>query len=128
MLKTQVTELFSADPQPTSVGYPTPLADVLIVDPETKAPLERGTTGLLMCRGTMVMKEYVGNPEATAEVLADDGWFNTGDLAVIDENGWISIQDRAKDMIIRGGENVSNCMHKLLISARLCRGRACSFS
>jgi long-subunit acyl-CoA synthetase (AMP-forming) len=56
----------------------------------------------------MVMKEYVGNPKATAEALDENGWLDTGDLAMRDENGWLSIQDRAKDMIIRGGENVGN--------------------
>lgn len=55
----------------------------------------------------MVMREYVGNPQATAEAIDADGWFDTGDLAMMDEHGWIFIQDRAKDMIIRGGENVS---------------------
>jgi len=93
--------------QPTSVGYPSPIVDIRIVDPETRQEVPRGKTGLVICRGSMVMKEYVGNPEATAESLDKDGWFNTGDLAMQNAQGWIFIQDRAKDMIIRGGENVS---------------------
>jgi long-chain acyl-CoA synthetase len=56
-------------------------------------------------RGTIVIKGYLNRPEATAEAI-QDGWFNTGDIARIDEDGFVYIVDRAKDMVLRGGENV----------------------
>jgi acyl-CoA synthetase (AMP-forming)/AMP-acid ligase II len=63
------------------------------------------TTGVLCVRGSIVIKGYINRPEATAEAIKD-GWLNTGDIARVDEDGWVFIVDRAKDMVIRGGENV----------------------
>lgn len=75
-----------------------------LVDPEGNEVLP-GTPGEVLLRGGHMMKEYWRNPGATAETLRD-GWLHTGDVAVMDEDGFITIQDRIKDMIISGGENV----------------------
>ena len=68
-------------------------------------PLGPETTGVMCVRGSVVIKGYINRPEATADSIVD-GWLNTGDIARIDEDGWVFIVDRAKDMVIRGGENV----------------------
>jgi acyl-CoA synthetase (AMP-forming)/AMP-acid ligase II len=64
-----------------------------------------GEAGEVLVRGAHIMKEYWGRPEATAETIVD-GWLHTGDVAVMDAEGFVTIQDRIKDMIISGGENV----------------------
>ncbi len=80
-----------------------------VMDAETMTPVPRdGTTiGEIMMRGNVVMKGYLKNPEATQEAFAG-GWFHTGDLAVMHSDGYIQIKDRAKDVIISGGENISS--------------------
>ena len=80
-----------------------------VMDPETMAPVPRDgeTTGEIMMRGNVVMKGYLKNPEATQEAFAG-GWFHTGDLAVMHADGYLQIRDRAKDVIISGGENISS--------------------
>ncbi|MDX1382046.1 MAG: long-chain fatty acid--CoA ligase [Thermoanaerobaculia bacterium] len=78
--------------------------DVTVVD-EAGRPVPAGGSGEVLVRGKHVMKEYWNRPEATAETIKD-GWLYTGDVASIDEDGFIFIQDRIKDMIISGGENV----------------------
>lgn len=95
--------------RPECVGKTQPVSDIKIVDPETFKEVPAGTMGLLFARGPNLMKEYVKNPKATAEAIDDDGFLNTGDMAIVDEHGWVHIRDRAKDVIIRGGENVSSC-------------------
>ena len=82
---------------------------VSVLDPETMRPVPRdGTTiGEIMFRGNIVMKGYLKNPKATQEAFAG-GWFHSGDLAVMQPDGYIKIQDRSKDVIISGGENVSS--------------------
>ncbi len=70
-------------------------------------PSDGATMGELMLRGNTVMKGYLKNPDATAEALRG-GWFHTGDLAVRHPDGYVEIKDRAKDIIISGGENVSS--------------------
>jgi acyl-CoA synthetase (AMP-forming)/AMP-acid ligase II len=62
--------------------------------------------GEVWVRGAHIMREYWNRPDATAETLTADGWLRTGDVAIMDEEGFVSIQDRIKDMIISGGENV----------------------
>jgi long-chain acyl-CoA synthetase len=79
-------------------------AEVRIVDPEGRE-VPRGTVGEIAVRGPMVMLGYWNRPEETAKVLRD-GWLHTGDAATMDEEGWIFVVDRIKDMIITGGENV----------------------
>ncbi len=85
------------------------LEGVSIRDPETMAEVPRDgeTIGEVMMRGNVVMKGYLKNPKATAEAFAG-GWFHTGDLGVIHEDGYIQLKDRSKDIIISGGENISS--------------------
>lgn len=89
-----------------TVGRALPGAEVKIVDIETGATLPPGKQGELCARGYMVMKGYYKMPEETAKVIDSDGWLHTGDLAVMDENGYCKITGRIKQMIIRGGENI----------------------
>jgi acyl-CoA synthetase (AMP-forming)/AMP-acid ligase II len=75
-----------------------------LVDMKIDAPA--GEPGEIMVRGPMVMKGYWNRPEDTAAVLSQDGWFRTGDIGLIDEEGYVFIVDRKKDMVISGGENI----------------------
>lgn len=86
--------------------HPLPHIEVKIVDPETGEELGPGEPGEICCRGYNVMKGYYKMPEMTAEAIDEDGWLHSGDLAVMDEDGYYSIVGRIKDMIIRGGENI----------------------
>ncbi|ANA40764.1 AMP-binding protein [Geobacter anodireducens] len=89
-----------------TVGRALPDVEVKIVDIETGAELPPGKQGELCTRGYLVMKGYYKMPEETARAIDADGWLHTGDLAVMDENGYCKITGRIKNMIIRGGENV----------------------
>lgn len=89
-----------------TVGKPLPGAEVKIVDPATEEPLPAGGAGELWVRGYLVMKGYYKKPEATREAITEDGWLRTGDLALQDEDGYIKIRGRKKEMMIRGGENI----------------------
>ncbi len=84
-------------------------AAVDVQDPKTMEPVphDGATMGEIMFRGNICMKGYLRNPAATAEAFAG-GWFHSGDLAVIDPDGYIKIKDRSKDIIISGGENISS--------------------
>lgn len=77
-----------------------------IVDPESGETVGRDQPGELCTRGYSVMIGYWRHPEATAEAIDSDGWMHTGDLATMDDDGYVAIVGRIKDMIIRGGENV----------------------
>ncbi len=90
------------------VNTPT-LEDAAVLDAATMAPVpaDGATMGELMLRGNTVMKGYLKNPSASAEAFAG-GWFHTGDLAVMHPDGYVEIKDRAKDIIISGGENISS--------------------
>ncbi len=90
------------------VRYAT-LEDTRVLDPSSleDTPADGATIGELMVRGNTVMKGYLKNPAATAEAFAG-GWFHTGDLAVMHPDGYVEIKDRAKDIIISGGENISS--------------------
>ncbi|TNE59445.1 MAG: acyl-CoA synthetase [Alphaproteobacteria bacterium] len=85
------------------------LEDLAVMDPETmeKVPQDGATMGEVMFRGNIVMKGYLKNPKATGEAFAG-GWFHSGDLGVWDEDGYIRLMDRSKDIIISGGENISS--------------------
>ena len=89
---------------PDSVGVPVPVCELKIVD-ESGAELPTGGVGELWIKGPNVVRGYWGKPEATGQTFSD-GWLHTGDIARIDDEGFVFIVDRAKDMIIRGGENV----------------------
>ncbi len=92
--------------KPDSCGPVVPTLDAKLIDEDGNDLPESPTTiGQLCVRGAVVIKGYLNRPAATAEAIID-GWFNTGDIARIDEAGFVFIVDRAKDMVIRGGENV----------------------
>ncbi len=91
-------------------GVPYPLQQaVAVLDPETMQPVpaDGETMGEIFFRGNVVMKGYLKNPTATEEAFAG-GWFHTGDLAVMQPDGYVKIKDRSKDIIISGGENISS--------------------
>lgn len=90
----------------TTVGRALPNVEVKIIDSETGKEVPRNTQGELCSRGYNTMKGYYKMIEATAAAIDNDGWLHTGDLAVMDENGYCKITGRLKDMIIRGGENI----------------------
>jgi fatty-acyl-CoA synthase len=89
-----------------TVGRVHPHVEVRVVAPDGGATVARGETGELCTRGYSVMNGYWNDPERTAEAIDDDGWMHTGDLAVMDDEGYLNIVGRIKDMVIRGGENV----------------------
>ncbi|MCI3194096.1 AMP-binding protein [Bacillus sp. HU-1818] len=89
-----------------TVGRALPHIEVKIVQPGTSIEVARGVQGELCTRGYHVMKGYYKDPEATASAIDADGWLHTGDLAVMDEQGYCRITGRLKDMLIRGGENI----------------------
>ncbi len=89
-----------------TVGPSMPHIEVKIIDPETGRTLDPGQQGEVCCRGYNVMKGYYNMPDATAETIDAMGWLHTGDLGVMDADGYLTITGRRKDMIIRGGENI----------------------
>jgi len=89
-----------------SAGQCIPEVEVRVVDPGSLEDLPVGEHGELWFRTPQLMKGYLGKPEATAEVITEDGWFRTGDMGVVDADGFVFVQDRLKDMIISGGENI----------------------
>ncbi len=91
--------------KPGSIGTPIEGVEMKLVD-ETGSDLALGEVGEILIRGHNVMKGYWRNPEATAEAISAEGWFRSGDLARMDEEGYFFIVDRKKDLIIRGGYNV----------------------
>jgi fatty-acyl-CoA synthase len=80
-----------------------------VLDPQTMVhvPADGATIGEIFFRGNLVMKGYLKNPETTRQAFAG-GWFHTGDLAVVEPDGYVRIKDRSKDIIISGGENISS--------------------
>ena len=91
--------------KPGFVGTPLPLVDMRLVDEDNK-PVEPGVTGEIQIKGPCVFKEYWGKPDATASEFVD-GWFRTGDLGALDEEGYLSIVGRKKEIIRTGGESVA---------------------
>ncbi|MFJ6028535.1 AMP-binding protein [Pseudarthrobacter sp. NPDC092424] len=89
-----------------TVGRTMPQLESQIVDPASGGVLERGQIGELCTRGYAVMAGYWNQPEKTAEAIDADGWMHTGDLARMDDDGYLVIEGRMKDMVIRGGENI----------------------
>jgi fatty-acyl-CoA synthase len=89
-----------------TVGTNLPHQEVKVVDPKTGATLAINQPGEICFRGYHVMREYYGDPEATAEAIDAAGWLHSGDLGTMDEAGYVRITGRLKEMIIRGGENI----------------------
>ncbi len=90
----------------STVGLVQPHIDIKIIDPNTGAVVARGERGEFCTRGYSVMQGYWGDAEKTAEAIDADGWMHTGDLATMDDEGYVNIVGRIKDMVIRGGENI----------------------
>jgi len=110
MTETTASTTFSEFDAPLDVlcsnkGKPIGEFEVSVCDPESGRPLSLGEVGEVWVRGHLVMMGYYRNPQATAEVITPDGWFRTGDLGVYDEQGYLRITGRLKDMFIVGGSN-----------------------
>jgi long-chain acyl-CoA synthetase len=90
--------------KPGTVGLPLPGQTIRIVDPAGR-PVPDGEAGEVVIKGANVMRGYLNRPEETAKTIVD-GWLHTGDIGRLDEDGYLVLVDRAKDMIIRGGENI----------------------
>jgi fatty-acyl-CoA synthase len=96
----------SVETRCTTVGSALPETEVRIASPDSGGTVPVGEQGELLARGYMVMRGYDGEPEATSRVIDAEGWLHTGDLARMRPDGYFRITGRAKDMIIRGGENI----------------------
>jgi fatty-acyl-CoA synthase len=90
----------------STVGRPMPQIEVKVADPQSGETVPIGAVGEILTRGSCVTKGYFDNEEATRQALTDDGWLRTGDLGSMASDGYLTIQGRMKEMIIRGGENV----------------------
>ncbi len=90
----------------STVGCALPNTEVTVVDPKTRQPVPVGTMGELCTRGYLVMRGYDGDPQSTAEAVDEQGWLHTGDLAIQQPSGYFRMRGRAKETIIRGGENI----------------------
>lgn len=90
----------------STVGKPHPHVEVKVIDPATGDEVGQGIPGELCTRGYLIMKGYYKNDEATQAAIDSEGWLHTGDIAIMDSDGYIEITGRIKDMVIRGGENV----------------------
>ena len=105
-VSTQTSAGDSLDKRVSTVGRVHPHVEVRIVDPETGDTVPRGRAGEFMTRGYSVMLGYWDDEARSTEAIDDQGWMHSGDLAVMDDDGYINIVGRIKDMIIRGGENI----------------------
>jgi fatty-acyl-CoA synthase len=105
-VSTQTRADDSLDRRVSTVGRVGPHLEVKVVDPETGRTVPRGTPGELCTRGYSVMSGYWNQPDKTAEAVDPAHWMHTGDLAVMDADGYLAITGRIKDMVIRGGENI----------------------
>jgi fatty-acyl-CoA synthase len=105
-VSTQTLPDDSLDRRVSTVGRAGPHLEIQIVDPRTGERLPRDTPGELCTRGYSVMAGYWNQPDKTAEAIDASGWMHTGDIAVMDRDGYISVTGRIKDMVIRGGENI----------------------
>jgi len=105
-VSTQTRADDSVERRVSTVGRVMPHLEVKVVDPETGRTLPRGTPGEFCTRGYSVMLGYWEQPDKTAEAIDSARWMHTGDLAVMDDEGYLNITGRIKDMVIRGGENI----------------------
>jgi fatty-acyl-CoA synthase len=103
---TQTTTEDTIERKVTTVGRALPHTEVKIVDPNTGQTVPLGENGELCTRGYLVMNGYYNDPEGTAATIEPDGWLHSGDIASMDEYGYVTITGRLKEMIIRGGENI----------------------
>ena len=103
---TMTTTEDSIELRVSTVGRSMPYVETKIIDPETGETLGPGQPGEFCSRGYNTMKGYYKMEEATRQAIDEDGWLHSGDLAMVDENGYYNITGRIKDMIIRGGENI----------------------
>jgi fatty-acyl-CoA synthase len=103
---TQTTPDDPIEKRVETVGRPHPHVEIKVIDPATGRIVPRGTPGEQCMRGYHVMRGYWDDPEATAKAVDPAGWMHSGDLAVMDDDGYVRIVGRLKDVIIRGGENV----------------------
>ena len=90
----------------STVGTPLPHVEVKIADPASRSTVERGVPGEICARGYLVMEGYWNDPDATSAAIDSAGWMHTGDLGVMDADGYINVVGRSKDLVIRGGENI----------------------
>lgn len=90
----------------STVGRAMPGVEVRVADPETCEEVPRGQPGEILCRGYNVMKGYYNMPDETAKAVSSEGWLHSGDIGIMDEDGYLVVTGRIKDMIIRGGENI----------------------
>ena len=105
-VSTQTSDDDPLEKRVTTVGRVHPHVEIRIADPDTGETVPRGTGGEFLTRGYSVMLGYWNDEARTAEAIDSNGWMHTGDLAVMDDEGYVNIVGRIKDMIIRGGENV----------------------
>ena len=104
MTQTHADEEFTR--RVSTVGRAMPGIEVAIIDPATLKEVPRGTVGEVVCRGYNIMKGYYKMPKETAEAITPEGWLHSGDLGIMDAEGYVIITGRSKDMIVRGGENI----------------------
>jgi acyl-CoA synthetase (AMP-forming)/AMP-acid ligase II len=90
----------------TSAGQPALKVEVKVVNPDTLEAVAPGEPGELWFRTPQLMEGYHNKPDATKEAITSDGWFRTGDIGRVDDGGFVFVEDRLKDMIISGGENI----------------------
>ena len=105
-VSTQTSADDDIDHRTSTVGRVHPHVEIKIIDPTSGSCVERGMSGELCTRGYSVMLGYWNDPEQTAGAIDPAGWMHTGDLATMDQDGYVNIVGRSKDMIIRGGENI----------------------
>lgn len=105
-VSTQTSANDSVEMRVNTVGAVHPHVEIKIIDPDTQEVMQRGARGELCTRGYSVMKGYWNQPELTEASIDSDGWMHSGDLAEMDDAGYVSIVGRIKDMIVRGGENI----------------------
>jgi len=103
---TQTARVETVENRCATVGQVHPHVEIKIIDPGTGRTVERGQPGEFLARGYVVMQGYWNDLERTAEAIDAQRWMHTGDLATMDEHGYVRIVGRIKDMVIRGGENV----------------------
>ncbi len=101
-----LTNPYEGERRPGSVGMPFPGQEARIVDLATRQPLPPGQIGEIQVRGPHLFREYWRNPAATAAAFTADGWFNTGDLGLVEPDGYFRITGRGRDLIISGGYNI----------------------